>query len=677
MSTASKEILKTTCPRDCYDGCGIVVTKNEGRISQVKGNSDHPSNRGRLCGKCSIAYNGVWQDETARLLYPMRRTGEKGKGEFVRISWNEALDEVATNLHRIAASEGASKIFHTHYTGTCSLIAGEFPCRFFNHLGATEVDPDTICNKAGHVALDYVFGDSMNGFDPRTVKDSASIMVWGANPSSSAPHVDKHWLHGNAAKVIVIDPVRHQTAEKADLYLQIRPGTDAALAFAMLNVMQRQSLFDLDYICNHVLGFDQVAPTIAQCTPEWGEEQTGIPSALIEQAALLYTSGPSLLWLGQGLQRQFGGGNIFRACAMLPAFSGNIGKPGAGIYYLNDIYAIGSRRGHSPEFDAVEKPSEQPAVSQMDIPALIQDPQAISAYVVWNCNPVASNPAQEQLKKGLSREDLFTVVVDCFQTDTADYADIILPAASFLEFDDLCASYFQFTIGPQVKCSEPLGEALPNQEIFRRLARAMDFSAAELFEDDQSMINAALEECGAGVTWKQLKEMAWAYVCEEPAVLWSEGKFATPSGKIEIASLTAQADGLPLVPLPNVDPALTGESLRLLSPADKNLMNSSYGNDERVNNLIGLANVTMHPQDAANRNIQNGDSVILSNSTGELTLTANVEDIIPSGTLLTHKSRWPKFEPSAANVNILHKPIKTDMGESTSVHGTQVILRKA
>ena len=676
MSTEPKEILKTTCPRDCYDGCGIVVTKSEGRITQVKGNAEHPSNRGRLCGKCSIAYNGVWQDETARLLYPMRRTGEKGKGEFERISWREALDEVATRLHSIVATDGARKIFHTHYTGTCSLIAGEFPGRFFNHLGATEVDPDTICNKAGHVALEYVFGDSMNGFDPRTVKDSASIMVWGANPSSSAPHVDKHWLHGTGAKVIVIDPVRHETAEKADLYLQIRPGTDAALAFAMVHVMQRDNLLDMDYIRDHVIGFDEIVPSIAQCTPAWGEEHTGVPSDLIEQAVRLYCSGPSLLWLGQGLQRQSGGGNIFRACAMLPAFSGNIGKPGAGIYYLNDIYSIGSRRGKSPEFDTAEQTGEQNSVSQMDIPALIQDPDAVRAYVVWNCNPVASNPAQQEIKHGLSREDLFTVVVDCFQTDTADYADIILPAASFLEFDDLCASYFQFTIGPQVKCSEPLGEALPNQEIFRRLAKAMDLTAPDLFEEDQTMINAALDECGAGVTWEQLKELAWAYVCDESVVLWEDGIFATPSGKIEIASLRAQEDGQPFVPLPNFDPALTGDSLRLLSPADKNLMNSSYGNDVRVHNLIGLASVSVHPEDAANRGIQNGDAVILSNATGELTLIADVEDIIPAGTLLTHKSRWPKFEPTGANVNILHNPVKTDMGESTSVHGTQVTLRK-
>ena len=544
-------------------------------------------------------------------------------------------------------------------------------------MGATEVDPDTICNQAGHVALQYVFGDSLNGFDPRTVRDSTCIMVWGANPSSSAPHIDKHWLHDNDAKVIVIDPVKHESAEKADLYLQIRPGTDAALAFAIVHIMQRDNLLNLDYIRDHVVGYDDIARSLAQFTPEWAETQTGIARALIEKAAHLYCAGPSLLWLGQGLQRQQGGGNIFRACAMLPAFTGNIGKPGAGIYYLNDIYSIGARRGVSPEYEPDEETDGRNVVSQMDIPGLLLDCDAVSAYAVWNCNPVASNPAQAQIKQGLSREDLFTVVIDCFQTDTADYADIILPAASFLEFDDLCASYFQFTIGPQTKCSEPLGEALPNQEIFRRLAKAMNYDAPELFEEDQSMIDAALSNCGAGVSWEELKDKAWVTIGDEPLILWQDGKFATPSGKIEIASLQAREDGLPYVPLPDVDPAPVGEKLRLLSPADKNLMNSSYGNDERVQNLIGPASVTIHPEDAANRNIQNGDIVILENCIGELKLTANIEDILPAGVLLSHKSRWPKYEPDGTNINILHNPVKTDMGESTSVHGMEVSLRKA
>jgi len=362
---------------------------------------------------------------------------------------------------------------------------------------------------------------------------------------------------------------------------------------------------------------------------------------------------------------------------MLPAFTGNIGKPGAGAYYLNDTHGIAERRGKAQAYEVNDDADAKPPVSQMDVPDLLGDPDAIRAYMVWNCNPVASNPAQAKMLRGLSRDDLFTVVIDCFMTDTADYADLVLPAASFLEFDDLCANYFQLMVGPQVKCTEPMGEALPNQEIFRRLARAMGFDAPELFEGDQSMIDAQLEKSCAGMAWAELKEKGWAYVSEEPFILWQDGVFPTPSGRIEIASERARGNGLPYTPQPDADTAPQGDALRLLSPADKHLMNSSYGNDERVRTMMGPAHVTIHPFDAGKRDIQDGDNVVLSNSAGELTLTARVSDITPQGALLTHKSRWPRFEPTKANVNLLHVPRKSDMGESTAVHGTEVMLRKA
>ncbi len=680
MESGGKVTVNTACPRDCYDGCGISVVLRDGEISRVAGNPDHPSNRGPLCGKCSAAYNGAWRDENSRLLFPMRRTGAKGGGAFERITWDEALDEVASRLQGIVDAHGAGSIHHTHYTGTCSMIAGGFPGRFFDHLGATEIDPDTVCNKAGHVAWDYVFGSSVNGFDPRTAAGSNCILVWGANPSACAPHVDRYWLRESKAKVIVIDPVRHETAANADLHLQVRPGSDAALAFAMAHVIERDGLIDRGYIRDHVLGYDDVSPAIADCTPQWGEECTGVPAADIERAARLYAEGPSVMWLGQGLQRQTGGGNIFRACTMLPAFTGNIGKPGTGAYYLNDTYGIGARRGASPRFEADDASDDADAppqtVSQMDVPQLLQDPDTIRAYMVWNCNPLASNPAQALTRRGLSRDDLFTVVVDCFMTDTARYADIVLPAASFLEFDDLCANYFQLMIGPQVKCTEPMGEALPNQEIFRRLARKMGFTAPALFKDDQAMIDAMLEKCGAGVTWEELKENGWAYLSEEPMVLWADGDFATPSGRIEIASESARADGLPLTPRPDADQQPESGSFRLLSPADKHLMNSSHGNDAHVRTMMGDAHVAIHPEDARENGIGSGDRVTLSNSGGDISFTAQVDDIVPRGTLLTHKSRWPMWEPSGANVNLLHVPQKSDMGQSTSVHSTEVSITK-
>jgi len=675
--TSDMKIIPTTCPRDCYDGCGISVITKNGKIATVTGNKEHPSNNGPLCAKCSIAYNGAWRDENARLLHPMRRVGAKGATDYEQISWEEALSEIAANLTNIKQAAGPDKIAHTHYTGTCSMLAIEYPCRFFEHIGATEIDPDTICNNAGHVAWNYVFGNSLNGFDPRTIEDSECVLVWGANPSVTAPHVHKNWLYGNDVKVIVVDPVRHETAEKADIYLQIRPGSDAALAYSLVHVIQRDGLLDEGFIRNNVIGYEEVKNHITQSTPDWGAVQTGIPADLIEKAAHLYAKGPSIMWLGQGLQRQPSGGNIFRACAMLPALTGNIGKAGTGAYYLNDTFRITKNRGFADSYEEGDEDNSGNPIGQMDLPDAINDPEQIKAFIVWNSNPAASNPAQEKIIKGLSREDLFTVVVDCFPTDTARFADIILPAASFLEFDDLCASYFHLTLGAQVKVTEPLGEALPNQEIFRRLAAAMKLEGDELYEQDEDILRQEMEELGIGLNWEELKVKGWSFASQEPLTLWADGKYSTPSSKIEIASEQAKKDGLPLVPTPDVDAVPTGDHLRLLSPADKYLMNSSYGNDPKIRENLGPATVTINPKDAQFRNIVEGDLVSIFNETGKLTLTAKVSDIVPAGTALSAKSRWIMYETGKANVNILHTPRETDMGKSSSVHGTRIMLQKA
>ncbi len=674
--TEDRKFIRTTCPRDCYDGCGILVDQANAKVVKVKGDREHPSNRGALCPKCAVGYNGVWLDETVRLLYPLKRTGAKGSGEFKRISWDFALKEIAGKLTDTIHRYGSEKIFHTHYTGTSSVIAGSFPNRFFTHLGATEVDPDTICNAAGHAALNYVFGDSVTGFDPRTAKDSACIVVWGANPSHCGPHVNQNWLYGQKAKVIVVDPVKTATAAASDLHLQLRPGTDAALAYSIAHVIQREGLVDSTYVSAHVKGYAEVLPLIKACTPQWGEKATGVPATLIEAAARAYGIGPSLLWLGQGLQRQPQGGNVFRACAILPAVTGNIGKPGAGFYYLNNTLGIAGRSGASPIYREPQPQAGPSPVSQMDMPALLQDPAAIRSFLIWNCNPLASNPDQASTRKGLAREDLFTVVIDCFMTDTAEYADIVLPAASFLEFHDLCAAYFYLTISAQVKCQEPLGESLPNQEIFRKLAKAMGLDEPTLYEDDNAILDSTLQAAGIKEAWPDFAERGWAHIGAEPLILWAEGEFPTPSGKIELASERAEVDGHPRLPQPSIDPTPGPGRLRLLSPADQWLMNSSFGNDPRIRKKLGPAVVVVHPDTADSLKIRDGDRVRLSNETGELDLTARLSDAITPGALLSYKSRWLKTESTPANINVLQAPTKTDMGESSSVHGTEVTISR-
>ncbi|HKJ61495.1 MAG TPA: molybdopterin-dependent oxidoreductase, partial [Hyphomicrobiales bacterium] len=261
----AKEHIRTTCPRDCYDACGIVVIRRGGKATKVLGDPEHPVSRGALCGKCALAYNGVFRDPTTRIATPLHRVGPKGEGSFEPISWETALTAVAERLTNIAADPGPEAILHTHYTGTCSLIAGSFAERFFNRLGATEVEPDTICNNAGHVALGYVYGTSTDGFDPRTARDARCIVVWGANPSTSAPHAHKHWLKEAPGKIIVVDPIRHPTAAAADLHLQPFPGSDGALAFAIVHVLRRDGLINRDFIAANVIGWEEVEPVVEGC----------------------------------------------------------------------------------------------------------------------------------------------------------------------------------------------------------------------------------------------------------------------------------------------------------------------------------------------------------------------------------------------------------------------------
>ncbi len=671
---AARTIVRTTCPRDCYDACGVAVIKRGDAITKVLGDPDHAVSRGALCGKCALAYNGAWRDPAQRLLHPLKRIGPKGEGKFQPVSWDQAMADIAGRLTGIVAAGGAASVFHTHYTGTCSKIAGNFPLRFFNRLGASEVEPDTICNLAGHVAFDLVFGSSYTGFDPATAKDSACILVWGANPSASAPHAHKHWLPESPAKKIVIDPVRHPTAAAADLHLQPFPGSDAALAFAMLHVIWRDNLLDRDYLAKHTLGWDEVEATLDGCTPAWGERVTGVPAGLIEQAAHLYAKGPSLLWLGQGLQRQPMGGNIFRACALLPAATGNIGKPGAGFYYLN-----GGRRGIDAAYLAGSGLRKAPpsSLSHMDLAGALEDPKKIKALFCWNINIAASNPDQQRLHRALKREDLLTVVLDLFQTDTADFADYVLPAASFLEFDDIVTSYFNLTISPQAKASEPMGEALPNQEIFRRLARAMGYNEPELFESDGAMLDTLCRQMKLAGGFAALKASGTVKPFREPVMQFADGKFPTPSGKIEIASAKAESMGLPRIPLPHVDARPKDGRLRLLSPASAWAMNTSYANDARNHDKVAEEGVVLHPDDAAALGLSEGALVRLSNEQGEITMPLHVAARTPQGVALAVKGAWPKLSPQRRNINALHKAHKTDMGESTSVHGIEVTVTAA
>jgi anaerobic selenocysteine-containing dehydrogenase len=501
----------------------------------------------------------------------------------------------------------------------------------------------------------------------------ACIVVWGANPSASAPHQHEHWLPESPGQVIVVDPVRTPTARDADLHLQPFPGSDAALAFALLGTIHREGLCDRELLAHYAIGFEELEPQLADCTAAWGERVTGVPAELIEQAARLYAGGPSLLWIGQGFQRQPHGGNAVRAVALLPAVTGNLGKPGTGLLYLNGT----ASRGIDEDYLTAAKLGASPApISHMDLAARLEDHDRAKALFCWNINIAASNPEQERLRRALEREDLFTVVVELFATDTADLADIVLPAASFLESDDLVASYFHQSLSAQVKATDPLGSALPNSEIFRRLAAAMEYEESELYESDDDVIAELLRRAEVGMSFAELAARGTVWIGEEPRVQFADLRFPTPSGRIEIACSRAEADGLPRVPVPFADPRPQNGRLRLLSPASPWMLNDSFANDPKITRRIGAATVTMHREDAAERGLAEGDRVVLESATGALTLAVTLSEDLPRGVVYSPKGRWPKRTPEQANVNVLNPGTPSDMGASTTVHGVEVTVRR-
>ncbi|MFD0986085.1 molybdopterin-containing oxidoreductase family protein [Methyloligella solikamskensis] len=672
MSVAGDIETKTTCPRDCYDACGISVVVRDGEIHKVMGDPDHAVTRGSLCQKCAIAYNGAFLDPGQRLAFPMKRVGKKGDATFQAVTWNYALSDIAKRLEKILAKREASTILHTHYTGTVSVIAGSFPMRFFNRLGATEVDPDTICNKAGHVVLEHMFGTSVTGFDPEQIANANALLIWGGNPSSTAPHMHSDWIGSSDAKVIVIDPIAHETAQAADLHLQPKPGSDAALAFGLLHVIKREGLLDRGFLDAHVLGFDLVEPAIDAATLQVTEAKTGVPAALIEEAATVFSAGPALLWLGQGMQRQPRGGNAFRAASLLSVATGYLGQKGAGFCYLNGA----ETRGVDKAFIVGDELRSDggSSISHNDLADTLADPVRASALFTWNNNVLASSPSQSKLRAALSREDLFTVVADLFLTDTAAYADYVLPAASFFEFDDLIFPYFNNTMSAQTGTIPPLGESLPNQEIFRRLARRMGYEEPQLYESDRSIIDRLMAQTSYDGAFEDLQAVGTVRLFDEPPIQFESLEFATPSGKIEVACESLAAMGQPLVPEPHADEETREGWLRVLSPASPWLMNSTYCNDRKIQSRIGAPKCFLAKAELERRGLKDGDQVVLRNETGALTLEAAVSEAVPEGVALVYKGRWLGRSHKDANVNVLNIGLKADVAESTAVHGVAAEL---
>ena len=673
--------VKGACPHDCPDTCALVSTVESGRVVKVAGAKDHPSTAGVLCTKVSRYAERTYSAD--RLKTPMRRIGPKGSGRFVPISWDEALDEIAIKLKSIAARDPEA-ILPYNYAGTMGYVQGEFPQRFFHKLGASLLDK-TICASAGSTGLLYTLGASV-GMDVERFVDSKLIIIWGSNAIASNLHF---WslaqeAKRRGAKLIAIDPFKSDTALKCHEHIAIRPGTDAALAFGVIRELRQHGWLDQSYIDRHTLGSDLLFERAQSFTLERTAEICGISESQIASLARDYGSiKPAAIRLNYGMQRVRGGGNAARLIAGLPALIGAWRHPAGGMLLSSSGHFPGNPAGLSrpdliPQLRA--SPSRLPRTINMSTigDALLQTDQAIEAVIVYNANPLAVAPESAKVRSGFAREDLFTVVIEQFQTDTADYADILLPATTQLEHFDLHKSYGHRYLVVNEAAISPIGSARSNASIFRDLAKRMGWDEACLFEDDVTIAQSAIHWSDprlAGMDLQSLRQQGWCKLAIDDAP-FAQGHFPTPSGKVEFYSQRLADQGLD--PLPDyLAPYESAEStpelaarypLAMISPPARNFLNSSFVNVQSLRSIEGEQTCVMHPDDAFERKLVEGDLVSIHNDRGSLHARLHISDRTRQGLVVGFGIWWQKLTLNGNNVNAVTHQRLTDLGRAASFY---------
>jgi anaerobic selenocysteine-containing dehydrogenase len=636
------------------------------------------------------------------VLYPLRRTGPKGSGRFGRVSWDEALDEIAGRFQASIAEHGAESIMPVSYLGTEGILNGlNVGDPFFNKLGAT-ITERTYCDSGACTAYTMTIGATA-GVDPESLVHSRYILIWACSMISTNLHL---WpfvaeAQRRGAKVVVVDPVRHRTAAHADWYIPIRPGTDGALALAMMNVIIGEGLTDQAYVRDYTVGYDELAERVRRYTPEWASEQTGIPAADIRTLAREYAaSQPAMIRIGVAIERHAGGGQTVRSIACLPALTGAWRRVGGGLLQLPLwAFPVNWPALLHPELATPgTRVVNQFLLGRALTGQLGLDPP-VTALMVYNSNPVVVCPEQDKVVAGLSRPDLFTVVSDHFLTDTARYADLVLPAATQLEQHDIMFSWGHFYITLNTPAIEQLGEAVPNTELFRRLAARMGFAEECFTRTDEQMLAEAFDWSAPamdGITLDSLRRTGWARLNLPPAdeyVPHAEGNFPTPSGKVEFRSSVVEQAGnfvLPLFrqgsdefqpggtvdPLPHYVPprerADSGYRLNLISPKSHAYLNSSAGDQPAQRRVQGEQAVSVHPHDAAERGIADGQYVRVFNGRGQFIARARVTDEIARGVVMAPMGAWPKNAKGHATVNAVNPFVFADLGNAPTFSDTTV-----
>jgi anaerobic selenocysteine-containing dehydrogenase len=671
------------CALDCPDACSWVVTVEDGVAVRLRGNPEHPFTRGGLCAKVTPFLQ--YASSSDRLRHPLRRTGPKGSGEFTRIGWDEALAELADRIRTAIATEGAESIWPFVGTGTLGFLQGcdAGGTRLFHALGASRHRVD-ICSPAGHAGMSYTTGSAF-GMNPEDLAHSAMILLWGTNTLTTNLHLWPFVTEGRdrGAPLVVVDPVRTRTAEHADRHLALRPGTDAALALGLMAELVRLGAADEDYLDRWALGWPEFRDTeLARWSAARAADVCGLDVAdvawLAERISVARPTGIRTL---MGLQRHGGGGAAMRAISCLPAVTGDYGRRGGGV-----CYSTGPAYGL--DTDALSRPDLQPAgpTRVLKMSALgrqlreLTDPP-VRVLMIWAANPMVSNPDTASTRAGLLREDLFTVVADHVLTETARYADLVLPSTTQLEHADLHSSYTHLYLQWNAPAVEPPGECLPHTEMFRRLARALGLTDPALHASDDDLAAAALSgghPSLQGITLAALQDRGWARLTLPDPCLPFEAGFPTPSGRFEFRSERGAADGAGAVPT-YVAPHLVGRApvpgeatLELISAAQHYLLNSTFARGPRAA-AAGAPTVLLHPDDAAARGIDDGTAVELRNERGAFTATAIVSDAVRRGVAATPKGFWPAV-PGAATVNAVTADRPSDVGDGATFHDTRVLI---
>ncbi len=711
-----KRVVHAACPHDCPDACGVLITVQDGRATKIQGDPSHPITRGFLCAKVAKYLDRVYSPD--RVLYPMKRIVPKGRltrpqsfasagrpgtavptqpdEAFRRISWDEALSEIASRFKEVAAEFGSEAILPYSYGGTLGVLNGaSMDRRFFHRLGASQLDR-TICSAAGEAGLKSVLGVKL-GTEPEQFVHSRYIIAWAANIHGNNVHL---WpfieeARRKGAKLVVIDPYRTRTAKCADWYLPINPGTDAALALGLMHVIIREKLYDADYVERYTVGFDQLRLKVRDYSPKRVAAWTGISADDIEKLAREYaTVRPSVIRVNDGIQRAENGGSAMRAVTMLPCLIGSWREVGGGLQYATSgSFSAALDKITLARADLMNKTLGRPArvINMVELGKVLNsvNEPPVKALYVYNSNPAAVCPDHNEVIRGLGRTDLFTVVHEQFFTDTTDYADIVLPATTFFEHKDLQGAYGHYFLQMSNQAIEPLGECRSNVEVFRELAERMGFEDECFRESVDEMIDSALASGHGwvgGINRERLENEGHVRLnldrtSGEAFLPFANGNFGTSSGKAEFYSDSLKTQGLdPVVEfVPPTESRHTDRSakfpLELLARKADNFLNSTFSNLPSIQQMEEVGLLEMTPEDANSRGIKNGDVVRAFNERGDILLKAKVNGAVQTGVVCA-RLYWAKLSLQGRNINVLTSQKLTDLGNSATFYSVLVEVER-